>query len=178
MDETLAFAFMKVPSTATRSPPEKTRLAAGDDELRLHLLQRLEIALPEFGDRHVARAAAAAQPHQLHVAPHLGFKPPGASDALLAAVQVQLQQHPRIVGRLPGAAVRAGVLKSQPVQIQGAGPKIDRAHRVVRADVVVQAVRQQDALAAVGAWCATSRAHGIHHSLKLIGIDAHYIVFK
>ena len=77
----------------------------------------------------------------------LGFEPARTAYPVLVAVQVELQQQSRIVGRLAGPAVFLRMPEAQRLQVQRVDEGIDRAHRIVCGHIVVQAGRQKHHLA-------------------------------
>jgi len=77
------------------------------------------------------------QPHQLDVALRLSLPPPTRRDAIQITVDVELEQHPRVVRRAP-ADRWISALETERLQVQLLDEGIDRPYRVVFADAVVQ----------------------------------------
>jgi hypothetical protein len=81
------------------------------------------------------------QPHPLNVAPSLVLKPPARLNPVEIAVNIELQQHRRMIRRPPG---RLGIdpVKSQLGQVEFLDKCLDHPDRIVLADPVFQALRK------------------------------------
>src|SRR5262249_32664256 len=99
-------------------------------------------------DRAVARLKPAQQPHHLDVATCLALEPPRGADLIEVAIQIQLQEIGRMVGRLACSATTIRMREAQLGQIKGAHIRIYRSNRVVRTDIVIHSRRQQHSLLA------------------------------
>src|SRR5271166_934356 len=76
---------------------QQAYLSAKANKLRTHLADRRPIILAEIGNRLVIRSQPTGEPHHLNVAPSLALKPPARLNPGEAAVEVELQQHRRMV---------------------------------------------------------------------------------
>ena len=90
----------------------------------------------------------AGQPHQLDVSLCLALEPTARLDAVEVAVDVDLQQHRRVVGR---SACRGGLgtFKPQLMQVKLFDEGVDHPNRVVFGDLVVEALGEQGDLASI-----------------------------
>ena len=91
---------------------EQIQLPAQRDELAARRPDRRAVVLPEVGDGLEVRRQAPGQPHQLDVALRLPLQPPARGDLVDVAVDVDLQQHRRVVGR-PARRLRKRTIKPQ-----------------------------------------------------------------
>ena len=107
--------------------------------------QSLAILATEVGDGLEVGAQLAQQPQQLDIA--LGFALELARGAHLieVAIQVQLEQIGRIIGRAPGVlGLSPG--KAQPPDLNAIDPQVDDAHQMIVSDQLIERHRKQAAL--------------------------------
>jgi len=78
---------------------EELQLPAQDDELPAHGSDRRTIVLSEVRNRLEVRHQLAGQPNQLNIALGLALQAPARLDPIAIAVDVDLEQHRRVVGR-------------------------------------------------------------------------------
>jgi hypothetical protein len=76
---------------------------------------------------------ATRQPHHLDIAPGLALQAPARLNPIEIAVDIQLQQNRRMIGRTARRR-RCNPAKTQPAQIQFIDKHIDHPNRVVVAD--------------------------------------------
>jgi len=117
-------------------------LAAELHELTTHRPDRLAIVFPEIGNRLEVGREPPDQPHQLDIALRFAFQPPARLQAVEIAVEVDLQQRRGMVGR-PARRRRRHPGKPQGCEVQFRDEDLDRPNRVLLADIILQAVRQQ-----------------------------------
>jgi hypothetical protein len=91
--------------------------------------------------------------------PRLAFQPTRRAHLVEIAVQIQLEQIGRSVGRLAGSAVRADGAKAERAHIECVNIRVDRTHRIVRGDVIRDARRQQARLLAALAGLVSATYH-------------------
>src|SRR6267378_6116190 len=91
---------------------------------------------------------AASQPDELDVALALPLKAPARLDAIEVSVDVDLQQRRRMVGR-PSRRQRLDTAEAELSQVKLINEDIDRPDRIVIAQIVIQPLRKQSALAAI-----------------------------
>ena len=96
--------------------------------------------MAEVGNGLEVGRQSTGQPHHFDVALRLALQPTAGRDAVQVAVDVELEQHRRVVRRPPGRR-RIGAGKTQLLQIQLVDKGVDRAHRIIFGDVVVQMLR-------------------------------------
>ena len=127
---------------------EQIELAAQHDELAAYLADRRPIVLAEVGNGLEVRHQPSGQPHQLDVALRLALQPTAGLDAIQVAVDVELQQHRRVVRR---PARRRGVNpnKAELAQIKPIDEDLDHANRILRFNVVLKTRGQQGHLGSV-----------------------------
>jgi len=123
------------------------QLGGQHHEVRAGRLDRRAVVLAEVGDRLVVRREPARQPHQLDVAPSLALQPPARRHAVQVAVDVEIQERHRMVGRPPRRRRRDH--KAQASQVELVDEDVDHPRRIVFADIVLQAARQQRRLTAI-----------------------------
>ena len=102
----------------------------------------LAVVVAEVGNGLEVRRQSTGQPHQLDVALRLALQTPAGRDAVQVAVDVDLEQHRRVVRRPPRRR-RISAGKAQLLQIELFDEGVDRADRIVFGDVVVQTLGQQ-----------------------------------
>jgi hypothetical protein len=116
-------------------------------ELAEHGAKRRAIVAPEIGDGLEVRFQSPQQPEDLDVAMTLRLQPPARSDPVQIAVDVELQKVARRVARTPHR-FRLDPQKPRRRKVQSVNEGVDEPHRIVRADIVVHRVRQQQKLVA------------------------------
>ena len=84
----------------------------------------------------------ASEPHHFDIAARLTLKPAARLNPIEIAVDVELQQHRRTIGRSPG---RLGIDPAEPkiTQIEFVDKDVDYANGITLANPVFQAVRKQ-----------------------------------
>src|SRR3982074_388871 len=127
---------------------EQLKAPAQHHERTADLADSLTIVLPEIGYRLEIRHQATGQPDQLDVALALPLQAPARLDPIEVSVDVNLQQRRRMVGR-PSCRLWLDAAKAQLNQIKLIDKDIDRPDRIVLAQIVIQPLRKQSALAAV-----------------------------
>jgi hypothetical protein len=108
----------------------------------------LAIVLAEVGYGLEVRHQPARQPNQLDVALALPFQPTARLHPIEVAVDVNLQQRRRMVGR-PSCRLRLNTAKAQAGQIKRIDKNIDRPDRVILGQIVIQPLGKQHTLTAV-----------------------------
>ena len=106
------------------------------------------IVAPKVGDGLEVRLQASEQPDHLDVAVALHLQPTARPHPVQIAVDVELQQ----IGRgVAGAARRLRLDPDEPrrPKVQLIDKGVDESHRIVRADIVVHRLRQQQHLRAM-----------------------------
>ena len=91
------------------------------------------------------------KPHHLDIVPSLTFKPPARLNPVEIAVDVQLQQHRRMIRR-PAGCLGSDPLKSKLGEVEFLDKCVDHPDRIVLADPVFQTLREQRALPAIRAF--------------------------
>ena len=127
---------------------EQAETTTQQDELAAGGADRLTVVLAEVGDSLEVGHQPAGEPDQLDVALRLALQPPAGLHPVQIPVDVDLQQCPRVICQSPHLR-GLGPLEAQARQIQCVDEHIDRTHRVVLIDPVVQPLRKQHALRAV-----------------------------
>ena len=141
----LLTALNLLPSIATIASENRFELATQHDEFAADVADRLAVVLAEVGDGLEVRRQATGQPHQLDVALGFALQATARLNPVEIAVDVDLEQHRRVVGRPPGASGCIAV-EAKPIQIQLVDEDVDDPYRVVFCDVVVQTLGKQRAL--------------------------------
>ena len=108
----------------------------------------LAVVVAEVGNGLEVRCQSTGQPHQLDVALRLALQTPTGPDPVQVAINVDLEQHRRVVRRPPRHR-RISASKAKLHQIEFFDKGVDRADRVVLDEVVVQTLGQQRDLRAV-----------------------------
>ena len=108
------------------------------------------VVAAEVGDGFVIGRQASGQPHQLDVALALPLKPAAGLDAVEVAVDVQLQQHRRMI-TWPSRR-RGDHRKAKPIQIQRIDEGLDHSHRIIGIDIILQRRRQKRSLSTIRAF--------------------------
>ncbi len=127
---------------------EQVQLATQRDEPGTDLADRRAIVLAKVGDRLVIRREAAGQPHHFHVAPRLAFQSAARLNPVEVAVDVELQQNRRMIGRSPRPPWR-NPLEAQLQQLKLVDEDIDHPNRIVVVDPVLKSIREQRRLAPI-----------------------------
>ncbi len=86
--------------------------------------------------------AAAGQPHDLDSAPGLPLKPAARLNPVQLAVDIELQQHGRMIARSAGRQW-FNSLKPELTEIELIDKHIDHPHRIVGTDPVFQLLRKE-----------------------------------
>ncbi len=94
------------------------------------------------------RLELTGEPHQLEVAAGLLLEAAARREAIEIAVDVDLEQGRRMIGRA-ACGVRENAVEPQSVQVELLDKSFDSAHRIVGRHIVVQALRKQGGLPAV-----------------------------
>src|SRR5205823_419683 len=124
------------------------KAAAQHHELTADLADGLAIVLAEVGYGLEVRHQPARQPNQLDVALALPFQPTARLHSVEVAVDVNLQQRRRMIGR-PSCRLWLNSAEAQPRQIKLIDQDIDRPDRIVLAQIVIQPLGKQRALTAI-----------------------------
>src|ERR1700730_5844678 len=127
---------------------QKAYLSANGDELRAHLTYRRPVILAEIGNRLVIRNQPTGEPHHLNVAARLTLKPAARLNPIEITVNVELQQHRRMVRR-PAGGLGINPAKPKLGQIEPSDKDINHANRIILANPIFQAFRKQGALPAI-----------------------------
>ena len=139
---------------------KQIQLAAQHDELAAHGADGATVVLAEVGDGLEVGREPPGQPHQLEIALRFALEPPARLDAVQIPVDIQLEQHRRVIAG-PSGGGRRGTLKPQLPQIELLDERFDHAHRVVLGHIIVQARRQQGGLASILAFDESLHAAGL-----------------
>ena len=108
-------------------------------ELSADLADGLAIVLAEVGYGLEVRLQAASQPNQLDITLAFPFQPPARLHPIKVAVDVNLQQRRRMVGR-PSCRLRLNAAKAKSRQIKLIDKNIDRPGRIVFGQIVFQSL--------------------------------------
>ena len=127
---------------------KQLQLPAQLHEAATHRADAGAVGAAEVGDGLEVGCQPPGEPHQLHVALRFALEPTARGDAVQVTVDVELEQHRRVIRGAAGLG-RLGTGEAECRQIELFDEGIDRAHRIVLGDVVIQARRQQGRLAAV-----------------------------
>ena len=130
-------ALNLLPSIATLSFAEQLKAAAQHHELTADLADGLSIVLTEVGYGLEVRHQPARQPNQFDVALALPFQPTARLYPVEVAVDVNLQQRRRMIGR-PSCRLRLNAVKAELGQVKLIDQHIDRPDRIVLAQIVIQ----------------------------------------
>jgi hypothetical protein len=122
-------------------------VAAQRDELLADLADGRAVVPAEVGDGLEVRREPAGQPDQLEIARAFALEPTRRLHLVEIAIDVELQ-HRRWM--IPGASCRFGLgIEAERRQVQHVDEGIDRTHRIVRVDIVVDAFRKERGLTAI-----------------------------
>lgn len=127
---------------------EQIEPPAQGDELATRRPDRRAVVLPEVGDGLEVRRQTPGQPHHLDVALRLPLQPPARGDLVDVAVDVDLQERARVIGR-PARRLRDHALEPPRPKVQLTHEHVDHPDRVLLRHIVIQIFRKQDALPAV-----------------------------
>ena len=142
----LLTALMRVPVDGQQLAPVQARRRHSDTNWR-HGAKRRAIVAPEIGDRLEVRFQSPQQPDDLDVAMTLRLQPPARSDPVQIAVDVELQ---KVARRITGRPIAFASTRKNPAAARSnpSTKASDEPHRIVRADIVVHCLRQQQKLVA------------------------------
>ena len=117
-------------------------MAAQQYKFTEHLAEGIAVVAPKVSDRLKVRLQVPQQPDHLDIAVGFGLQPATRPYPVQVAVNVKLQQ---IRGRITRAAshLRLNTAKRRCRKIQPIDKGIDEAHRIVRADIIVNRLRQE-----------------------------------
>ncbi len=124
--------------------------AAQRNKARAHLADGSAIILAEVGNRLVIGHQPTHKPHHLDVVPSLTLKPPARLNPVEIAVDIELQQHRRMIRR-PAGCLGSDPAKPKLGEIEFLDKYVDHPNRIVLANPVFQAFRKQRALPAIRA---------------------------
>ena len=126
---------------------QQPHLPAQLDKPHAHLLDGRSIVFPEIGDDLVVGRKPTEQPDHLEIAARLTLEAAARGDAIEIAVDVEPEQNRGMIAR---PTRRLGHdLEPQFGEIEMRHERLDRAHRIALADVVVEALGQQRELRAI-----------------------------
>src|SRR6266699_5759075 len=138
-------ALNLLPSIATVGLGEQAQGATECNEPGADLADGAAIVLAEIRNRLVIGNKAAREPHHLDVAPGLTLEPAARLNPIEVAVDVELQQHRRMIRR-PAGCLRIDPVEPKLGQIKFLDKDVDYANGIVLADPVFKAFRKQRAL--------------------------------
>ena len=118
-------------------------------ELAMHELEAGAVVAAEVRDGLEVRGQLAQEPDEFQVALAFLLQLARGADAVEIAVEIKAQQRARFIGR-PSSVSRDGPSKAQRVQIEGGHEGVDETHRVLRRDVILDPLGQEQRLLAVG----------------------------
>src|SRR5690348_9733997 len=124
-------------------PAHQAEIAQYQHELPTHRPERRPVLPAEIADRPIARPKPFEQPDQLKIAPGFALKSARGADPVQVSVNVQLEQVPRMIGRLPSSAAGAGMPKPSLSNIDRAPVSINRPHRIITPDIVLDPGRKE-----------------------------------
>jgi hypothetical protein len=128
--------------------PEQVELTTQHHELAEYRFEGGTVVTTEVGDGLEVRLEVPQQPDDLDIAVCLGFKAPARPDPVQVAIDVELEQISRIVARATRClwlyADEPGRAKVEPVD-----ESLDEPDRVVRPDIIIHRLGQQQKLRAV-----------------------------
>ncbi len=120
---------------------QQAELPTQRHEPRADLADRGAIVLAEVGDGLVIRRQAGRQPHHLDIATRLTLKPPARLDPVEVAVDVELEQHRRMIPR-PARRLGLCAIETETAQIKLVDKDIDHPNRIVFVDPVLEIRRK------------------------------------
>lgn len=114
--------------------------------------------MAEVGDGLEVGCEPSSEPHQLDVALGLALQATAGLNAIQVAVDVELQLHRRVIRRsTSGGWIHA--LEAERLKIQFLDERVNDAHRVVFADIVIQTLGQQNNLVSIFAFDESLHGH-------------------
>ena len=122
--------------------PKQVEFAAQQHERAEDLPEGMTVVAAEVGNGLEVGLEVAKQPDHLNVPPRLCLQAPAGADPIEVAVDVELEQ---ISGRIARPTCYCGLdpSKAGRLQVEPSHEGLDEAHRMVRADVVVDRLRQE-----------------------------------
>ena len=108
-------------------------------------LEGFEVVLAEIGDGFVVGDLFAGQPDDLDVALAFDFEQAGGTEAMEVAVEIEFEQHGRIVRRGAGGGA-AGFGELQLGQIERGDEGVEKADGIFGGDVVFQPFGEEQGL--------------------------------
>ena len=102
----------------------------------------MAIVLAKVSDRLVIRSKPAGQPHHFEITLALALEAAARLHAIEIAIDIQLERHARVIAR-PSEVERLNGLEAQLIQVERIDERIDDANRIVAADPIIEASRQQ-----------------------------------
>ena len=138
------------PIDREKFPAEQVEALAQQDELTADSFHGGGMLATKVGDRLEVGRQPAEQPHQLDIAVGFLLQTSARPDPMEIAVQIQPQQIAGIVARPPGVRWHRPP-KPQRGEIKLGDEGVEEPDRMVGPDEVVQHVRQEDRLGAIGA---------------------------
>lgn len=103
----------------------------------------------------MVRGELAGQPHDLHVDLAFALHPPGRPRTVEVAVDQDLEQDPRVIGR-PPHVIWFDSVESKGDHVKTVGEGVNQPHRAVRGDILVQTLREKHRLLPV---CPSLKSH-------------------
>ncbi|MGF6446454.1 hypothetical protein QF002_007330 [Paraburkholderia youngii] len=133
---------------ATTRLCEQLQVTAYHDEATAYVANTITIAAPELGNRLEVWRKPAGQPHQFDIALALPLQTTARLHAIEIAVDIDLEQHCRVVRRSTSDC-RRGAFKSQRNQLEFFNECVDDPDGIVFCNKVIETLRQQRCLIAV-----------------------------
>jgi hypothetical protein len=127
---------------------EQAHHAAQCNEPGAHLADGAAVILAEVGNCLVIGSKTARQPHHLNVPSGLPLKPATGLDPVEIPIDVELQQHRRMIRR-PAGYLRIDPAEPKLSQIELIDEDINHPNRIVLIDPIFKAFRKQRTLNAV-----------------------------
>ena len=127
---------------------EQVELATQHDELAARVADRAAVVAAEVGDGLEVRRQPLGQPHELDVALGFALQAPAGLDAIEVAVDVDLQQHRRVVSRSTSGC-GFNTFEAQTSEVALVDEDLHNTDRVVLTNVVVQTLGQQRDLGSI-----------------------------
>ena len=130
---------------------EQVQSPAQQNELTAHVANRRPVVTAEVGNGLEVGRQAPGEPHQFDVALGFPFQASAGLDAVEVAIQVELEQYRRMIGRA-ACGRRGNPGKSQRAQVQFVDEDFNCANRIVFRYVVIQTLGKQGNLCPVFAF--------------------------
>ena len=105
-------------------------------------LRRTAVVLAKVGDGLVVGCKPPKQPHHFQIAMALALQPPARLHTIKIAIDIELEVDRGMIPR-PSNVQRLDRIEAQFLQIKPIDKRIDDANRIVLADPVIEASRQQ-----------------------------------